>query len=104
MLGEPRLSRLAVETISERILQSQLQLAHGYTKSQAADGAKPLVGSVRRGARNWRVFHTFNELYDHQKQIVARLSDSTLSSLLAISATVTFARRWPSRRQAARIM
>ncbi len=43
----------ATKTMSERILQPKLQLAHGDARSQAVDCAKTLMGSVRRRARKW---------------------------------------------------
>ena len=47
-------SGLANSPISEGILESKLQLAHGDTKSQLVDDAKALVSRIRRRARKWR--------------------------------------------------
>ena len=42
-----------IRPISEGILESKLQLAHGDTKSQLVDDAETLVSGIRRRARKW---------------------------------------------------
>src|SRR5579872_7053158 len=54
IISSPIVSSLPIQSQSERILQPELQLAHGNARSQSTDAAEALMGSIRRRTGNGR--------------------------------------------------